>query len=263
MIKPLKSVFLVGLSVLPLTIGCQQRMAEQPAPRPYEKSAMFEDSQSARPLERGTVHRGQYLEDDPMVTWLTKQGKSPKADAEWAKLTKMGPNTQLEAGVPSSVDNFVDLFPFEMTIDDLQRGQKLFNAVCAECHGAAGYGNGKIVERGYLKPPSYHIDPAGKRRDAAHLNEVVPENQRKELPFGYSRGFDRWGIQVPLSEVPVGYIFQVITWGYGGMGSHEIQVVDPRDRWRVIAYIRALQKSQNADNSGATPEKPKPAEESK
>ena len=257
-----QAILLVMLS-LPVTVGCQQRMADQPSPRPYEKSSMFKDSQSARPLEHGVVHRGQYLDNDPLVSWLTEQGQAPKTDEEWAQLTSMDPTLHRDAGVPNSVENFIDEFPFAMTDDDLKRGQKLFNAVCAECHGAAGYGNGKIVERGYLKPPSYHIDPMGERRDAGHMNETVPENQRKELPYGYSRGFDRWGIKVPLSEVPVGYIYQVITWGYGGMGSHEIQTQDPRDRWRVIAYIRALQRSQNADNTGATPEKPKPAEETK
>jgi hypothetical protein len=47
--------------------------------------------------------------------------------------------------------------------------------------------------------------------------------------------------------VPVGYIYQVIYWGYGGMGSHDTQVPNPADRWRVAAYVRALQLSQAAD----------------
>ena len=44
--------------------------------------------------------------------------------------------------------------------------------------------------------------------------------------------------------MPVGYIYQVIYWGYGGMGSHETQVPIVADRWRIIAYVRALQYSQ-------------------
>jgi len=49
--------------------------------------------------------------------------------------------------------------------------------------------------------------------------------------------------------VPVGYIFQVITWGFGGMASHDVQLANPADRWRVIGYIRALQFSQAASEA--------------
>ena len=66
------------------------------------------------------------------------------------------------------------------------------------------------------------------------------------MPQGYSRGFWRFGKKIALRDVPVGYIFQVITWGYGGMPDHASQVT-PEDRWRIAAYIRALQYSQEAN----------------
>ncbi len=233
-------IFIAALFLATLA-GCQQKMADQPAPRPYEPHDQFPNQQSARPIERGVVHRNQPAADDPLVTWLTPQGKEPKVSAEWKAAVDPQGTTQPTAGAPTSVDNFVKEFPFEITEADLSRGQTMYNAACALCHGGAGYGNGKIPERGFLKPPSYHTDPKGEARDAGHFTGEAP----KELPVGYSRGFDRYGIKVPLKEVPVGYIYQVITWGYGGMASHDTQLPIVADRWRVIAYVRALQYSQS------------------
>ncbi|MGL4423568.1 MAG: c-type cytochrome, partial [Gemmataceae bacterium] len=131
-------------------------------------------------------------------------------------------------------------FPFQITEADLKLGQTRYNTFCAVCHGAAGDGNGKIVERGFLRPPSYHQDPEGKKFDWSTLAD--PSDK---LPQGNSRGFYRWGQKVAIEDVPVGYIFQVITWGYGGMPDHASQI-SPEDRWRITAYVRALQLSQGA-----------------
>jgi mono/diheme cytochrome c family protein len=89
---------------------------------------------------------------------------------------------------------------------------------CAICHDPIGTGNGKIVERGFTKPPSYLTDN--------------------------SRQLARSGYQVPLRDVPVGYLFDVATNGFGAMASYSGQV-PPRDRWAIAAYIRTLQRSQN------------------
>ena len=237
----LRRVLLLG--VLIALTGCQQKMATQPAPRPYEATEINgKVQQSARLLERGVIHRAQNVSGDPMIEHLTEQGKHPKVSEEWKTSvdgTGTG-STEPTAGAPTSVENFVKEYPFEMTKADLERGQRMYNAVCAVCHGGAGYGNGKVPERGYLKPPSYHTDPSGEAKDAGHfVGEAL-----KDLPVGYSRGFDRYAIKVPLKEVPIGYIYQVITWGYGGMGSHNTQLPIVADRWRVVAYVRALQYSQ-------------------
>jgi len=227
------------LSILALfsLVGCQQKMAEQPAPRPYEQHPGFPDKQSARPLEKGVIHRNQPTSDDPMVSWLTAAGKNPKVSADWKAAVDPNGSTAPTAGAPTSVDNFVVDLPFEMTEADLLRGQSLYAANCALCHGGAGYGNGKIVERGYLKPPSYHLDPVGKEIDAGHF---TGESKEKSLPVGHSRGFDRYGLRVSIKDAPIGYIYQVITWGYGGMGSHETQLPNVPDRWRVAAYVKTL-----------------------
>ncbi len=101
----------------------------------------------------------------------------------------------------------VDTFPFPITEKALRRGQERFNIYCAPCHDRAGTGQGMIVKRGYRAPPSYHIDR--------------------------------------LRSAPVGYFFEVITRGFGLMPDYA-QQVPPADRWAIIAYIRALQLSQNA-----------------
>jgi hypothetical protein len=71
-----------------------------------------------------------------------------------------------------------------------------------------------IVQRGFTKPPSFLTD--------------------------YSRGLQYQGARVLLRDAPVGYIFEVITHGYGAMPSHAAQV-PPRDRWNISGYVRALQ----------------------
>ena len=105
-------------------------------------------------------------------------------------------------------------FPFPVTRDVLARGQARFNIYCSPCHDRLGNGLGMIVRRGYRRPPSYHIDR--------------------------------------LRKVPNGYIFDVITNGFGAMPDYAAQIA-PRDRWAIVAYVRALQLSQNASVNDLTP----------
>jgi mono/diheme cytochrome c family protein len=101
----------------------------------------------------------------------------------------------------------VETFPFAITRDDLKRGQERFDIFCSVCHGAAGYGDGMIARRGFNKPSpaSYHQDR--------------------------------------LRQAPVGHFFDVITNGWGAMPAYAAQI-PVEDRWRIIAYVRALQLSQ-------------------
>jgi mono/diheme cytochrome c family protein len=101
----------------------------------------------------------------------------------------------------------VDTFPMAVTKDVIVRGQDRFNIYCAPCHDRLGTGDGMVVRRGYRKPPSYHIDR--------------------------------------LRQVPNGYIYDVITNGFGAMPDYSAQIPVP-DRWAIVAYVRALQLSQNA-----------------
>ena len=99
------------------------------------------------------------------------------------------------------------VFPFPVTREVLARGQDRFNIFCSPCHGRLGDGDGMIVRRGFRPPPSYHIER--------------------------------------LRKAPVGHFYDVITHGFGSMYDYAARVA-PRDRWAIIAYIRALQFSQSA-----------------
>jgi mono/diheme cytochrome c family protein len=100
-----------------------------------------------------------------------------------------------------------DYMPFPVTDDVLARGRERFNIYCAPCHSRLGDGNGMIVQRGFRAPPSYHTER--------------------------------------LRKAPLGYFFDVMTNGFGAMPDYASQI-PPRDRWTIVAYIRALQLSQGA-----------------
>ena len=104
------------------------------------------------------------------------------------------------------------------------RGQERFNIYCSPCHDRTGSGNGMVVQRGFRQPPSFHIDR--------------------------------------LRQADVGHFFDVMTNGFGAMPDYRAQIA-PRDRWAIVAYIRALQLSQHAaaaDVPGGDPTKvPQPA----
>jgi mono/diheme cytochrome c family protein len=110
-----------------------------------------------------------------------------------------------------------DTFPFEITKADLKRGKQRFDIYCAVCHGATGDADGMIVQRGFAKPPSFH-------------------EQR-------------------LKDAPAGHFYDVITNGWGAMYSYNDRVA-PEDRWRIAAYIRVLQRSQEQAIASAAPAAP-------
>jgi mono/diheme cytochrome c family protein len=101
-----------------------------------------------------------------------------------------------------------DYMPFPVSAELLERGQERFNIFCAPCHSRLGDGNGVVAGRGFpRKPPSYHIDR--------------------------------------LRKAPLGYLFDVMTNGFGAMPDYASQI-PARDRWAIVAYVRALQLSQDA-----------------
>jgi mono/diheme cytochrome c family protein len=101
-----------------------------------------------------------------------------------------------------------DYMPFPVTKEVLERGRERYNIYCAPCHSRVGDGNGFIPSRGFArKPPSYHI--------------------------------------ARLQKAPLGYFYDVITNGFGIMPDYASQI-PPQDRWNIVAYVRALQFSQNA-----------------
>lgn len=255
------------LAVSPLAAGCRQKMADQPYYRPLEESEFFSDKRASRPLERGTIHRSQYFDRDPIATGLTKEewdlsdkySLPPKVDPQTkdqvATLTDEQ-RRERAIGAPRYDQRvagqrkvYVEEYPFQITHDDLRRGQDRYTVFCAVCHGPLGNGQGKIWERGYLNPTSFHTTKVS----PTEVTVINPQG------LGISRGYSLWlppgqdRKPMAMDEVPVGYFFEVMTKGYGGMPNYSAQIA-PEDRWKIIAYIRVLQMSQHTDLAKLPPE---------
>lgn len=161
-----------------LAAGCRQNMHNQHKVKPLGPSTFFVDGQGARPIPAHTVARGDLREG--------------------VAFTGLGPDNKPAAQLPPEIP---------LTRELLVRGEQRFNIYCSPCHGRLGDGNGMIVQRGYKRPTSYHIER--------------------------------------LRAAPIGYFFNVITEGYGVMPTYAPQI-PVHDRWAIAAYIRALQYSRTA-----------------
>lgn len=133
------------------------------------------------------------------------------------KIDNPNPNVQVQTTTDgtgntlvASFPNDIDEFPLPVTKELIDRGQERYNIYCIVCHGPVGNGDGMIVRRGFPKPPTYHDDR--------------------------------------LRNAPVGHFFDVMTNGWGRMSAYSYQI-QPADRWAIVAYIRALQVSQNPDEN--------------
>lgn len=107
---------------------------------------------------------------------------------------------------PGQTRQAVSEFPFSITEEVIKRGQVRYNIYCSPCHGFTGDGQGMIVHRGLQGPANFHDDR--------------------------------------MTTAPVGHYFDVVTNGFGRM--YSMDQIPVRDRWAIIAYIRALQLSQKA-----------------
>ena len=115
-----------------------------------------------------------------------------------------------------------DVMPFPVNKEVLERGRERFNIFCAPCHSRLGDGNGFVPSRGFArKPPSFHI--------------------------------------ARLQKAPLGYFYDVISEGFGIMPDYASQI-PPQDRWDIVAYVRALQLSQNATMEDIPPGQKIPSE---
>jgi len=104
--------------------------------------------------------------------------------------------------------DFADAFPFAVDAVALHRGQDRYRIYCSPCHGQVGRGDGMVAGRGFRnRPVSFHVDR--------------------------------------LRQKPAGYFFDVISNGFGAMQDYSAEIA-VEDRWAIIAYVRALQLSQNA-----------------
>ena len=262
-VSPRPRVWLLAFLLLPFAFaGCRNDMHDQPRYKPYRPSEFFADGMSSRPLVEGTVARGLLREDRYFYTGQMtgaggqaaggaqagQQGMSGAQQQAGGGNTQAGqpqagggqptggdPNIRIESGagvvgatqggqtpevrgLPGAQQAAAgggDFFPFPITREDLRRGQERYRIFCAMCHGELGDGDGMIVRRGFRQPPTLHEER--------------------------------------LRAATVGHFFDVISNGWGAMPRYDT-MIPARDRWVIIAYIRALQLSQSTMVQELTPE---------
>ena len=110
---------------------------------------------------------------------------------------------------------FADTFPVPVDEALLRRGQERYRIYCSPCHGLLGRGDGMVVRRGYRPPSSFHVER--------------------------------------LRAQPAGYFFDAISHGFGAMPDYAAQIA-VKDRWAIVAYVRALQLSQDAPLTDVPPD---------
>ena len=202
----------------------------QPKKKPQQQTTIFADGRSMRPQVAGTVGRGQLTEQDPFYTGLDPskqaaihepvgtlvsfQGTSantapsgqPPADGQAASSAGTGGTTPPKP--------YVTELPIEANEEHMKLGRTKFEIYCAACHGYAGFGDGLVAKRAvslqqdtWTPPTSLHADRVQKQ--------------------------------------PVGQIFETITMGQGKMAPYATSLT-PKERWAVVLYVKALQRSRNA-----------------
>ena len=172
--KCTSSIIFITLLALAGCDWSDHDMGKQASKRTYRPDAYFADGASARPAVPGTIAR-----DDDAI-----------------------PGIPYAVTHPEPADATPRDMPIAVTAETLAAGQQMYTVTCSVCHGRLGNGEGMIVQRGAVRPPSFHVD---RLRAAAD-----------------------------------GHYFDVITQGYGAMYSYNDRVT-PAARWQIVAYIRALQ----------------------
>lgn len=192
-----------------LVTGCRRDMQDQPKSIAYRENSFYKDGNGSRPLVEGTVPRGYLREDRALYLGKKNAATGPKAGTTTNPQTATPAPANASAGTSagSLYPDDVETFPFAITKEDLKRGEERFNIFCSACHGMTGYGDGIVARRGFNKP-----GPANYHQDR-------------------------------LRQAPVGHFFDVMTNGWGAMPAYAAQI-PVEDRWRIIAYVRALQLSQ-------------------
>jgi mono/diheme cytochrome c family protein len=127
------------------------------------------------------------------------------------------PTASKERPAPSleHAAEYEETFPFAVSAERMRHGRERFGVYCAACHGTLGDGSGVVVRAGYPQAESFHTDR--------------------------------------LRRAPAGYLFDVVTHGYKKMPGFARQIA-PRDRWAILAYVRALQLSRHAELKALPPE---------
>lgn len=197
-----------------------QDLFKQQKFRPQRANAMFADGRAMRPVLTDVTARNdlevrnEILIDGSGAHFMDGRSEPLKLDDEltYQRVTE---GTEPHDGKPA----YVKQFPIKVTADTMERGRQRFNIYCAACHGQGGYGDGMVARR------AAEIQAAN--GDAAGW--VAPKNYHTD----------------DMRAQPIGQIFNTITNGARTMPSYAKQI-SIQDRWAIVAYVKALQRSQNA-----------------
>src|SRR6185295_6315814 len=206
--RPLPTFLILLLTAhcLLLTVGCRRDMQDQPKMKPYRSTVFFKDGLSSRQLVEGTVPRG-FLKTDTEFFTGKKAGRTNSVASNSQAPAGTQPVIAANATGPAAYPDDVEVFPLPVTKEVIDRGKERYEIFCTVCHGPTGNGDGMIVRRGFRRAASFNDDR--------------------------------------LRQAPVGHFFDAITNGWGAMPAYAPQI-PAQDRWAIIAYIRALQLSQQS-----------------
>jgi mono/diheme cytochrome c family protein len=210
---------LICVSLLLISVGCRRDMQDQPKIKPLRGTTFFGNGLASRQPIEGTIPRGYLRADNPEFYTGKKSGAASANATPAQQQIAGGPQQQQTAGAEqnSFPDDVVE-FPIPITKEIVERGRSRYDIFCSACHGMTGNGDGMIVRRGFRRAASFNDDR--------------------------------------LRQAPVGHFFDAITNGWGAMPAYAPQV-PVQDRWAIIAYIRALQASQQ--NTAAASASPAPS----
>ncbi len=260
------------LALLPFALVARSRASTSPKPAPHlvldmdkqpkykaqRPSEVFADGRSMRPQVAGTVALedltlpGEILNDpknphlvngnvglliaDPVVNAAVLMGRVRTAnmsDADFEKLVPPGSNGEPNAAdlVANDTTFYVRTVPAQLnvTTEFVKRGEERFNIYCAPCHGYSGYGDGMVAQR--AEALRNGPDPS------AASAWVAPQNLHEGK----------------ILQRPDGHIFNTITNGIRSMPAYDKQI-SVSDRWAIVTYVRALERSQHAAPADLTAE---------
>ncbi len=202
-----------------------QDMFQQQKFLPQQGNPMFADGRAMRPRLPGVTASTDLEVNNEMVN----DADNPHIiDNRYAPL-KLGDELTYQRvveGIEPQADDkpgYVKQIPLKLSragaIDLLQRGRERYTIYCAVCHGQGGYGDGTVALR------AAEIQAAG--GDASGW--VAPKNYHTD----------------DMRQQPAGQIYNTITNGVRSMPAYAKQI-SVLDRWAIVAYVRALQRSQDA-----------------
>ena len=209
----------------------------QPKKKPQQTTTIFKDGRTMRPQVPGTISRGQldqqdpfYLGYDPMKVssidadkqiYVSTVDSVANASALNSALsgTVQPPSGSPAAGTPAAgappVLPFLEKLPIEANEENIKLGKTKYEIYCSACHGYSGYGDGLVSKRAASLAQDTWTPPS-----SLHLDRIQKQ--------------------------PVGQIFHTISKGQGKMASYASSIT-PQERWSIVLYVRALQRSRNAN----------------